>query len=127
MKIRNEIRVSLLTAVCCLAVLLFSGCGGDDADFPPTVDVTGTWRGNYSIITDETDLTTAEISIQMVLSQHGSQVTGITSLLGEITGKVNANIFTIDGTDLAARVDGNTMRGTFTSGTGHLRTFTLTR
>ena len=58
-----------------------SGGGGDD---DPTVDVTGTWAGSFSISTSSSGIT-------LILKQNGNEVSGYDNDGTPFTGNVSGN------------------------------------
>ena len=95
-----------------------AGCGGGSEDdyTPATVDVTGSWEGNWESA-DNSGV------FNFVMTQVDNDVTGINTRLGQFTGNVRGNVLYIDGTDLYGVVEGNMIAGVYTGNNGEVVTF----
>jgi len=100
------------------SIVLMCSCEDDDPA-PPSVDVTGTWRGSAG----ET----------LVLQQDSASLSGSSggnTVSGSVEGNaVNLNVTIADGgsTRISATVDGNSMTGTKTDATGTTVSWSATR
>jgi hypothetical protein len=115
----SAIMVSLLLVFLGLAL---TGCGGgkEDDNRGPTVNVTGSWEGNWESA-DNSGI------FNFVMTQIGNDVEGMNTRLGRFTGNVQANILYIDGTDLYGVVEGNNIAGVYTGNNGEVVTFQVQR
>ncbi|NQT91123.1 MAG: hypothetical protein HQ559_00065 [Lentisphaerae bacterium] len=119
-------RATVVTVIALLAVIGMIGTGCERTAEAPTVDVTGTWKGNgYMGPTDQRMPTT------LVLKQSGADVTGTWNGL-PAQGTVSGNKLSLDVTlsaggstlkgSLSFTVEGNTMiDGKGSLGTGVAR------
>lgn len=91
-----------------LFALFLAGCGGGDSSLPPTVNVTGEWKGTAR---DASNGATGAVSFS--LNQVGANIGGSFSSPTNLCLKVGAISGTVSGNEIAGKIASGDASGTF--------------